>query len=129
MFSKTNGFREVNERIHEKKGTQTKFRLIKIEGVPKLYFTNIIQYIYSDHFIIRQNNIQYFITLMIYADYFMLSRLQQMCQKYIKQYVSCSNVLQVMIIAHGYNSHDLEEFCIDFLCLNEKIVLQSRQWR
>jgi hypothetical protein len=122
MFSTSNGFQEVHGKVYQQ-NSQNRFRLIKVEGVPKLFFNCIIQYIYSDHFYIGQQDIDFFIRLMIYADYFMLSRLQQICSKYIKEFVNCGNVLPVLMIAHAHNANDLEEFCIDYLCLNEQNIL------
>jgi hypothetical protein len=52
---------------------------IKVHGVPKLYFSCIIQYIYSDHFYIPKQDPEFFIKLMVYADYFMLPRLVDIC--------------------------------------------------
>lgn len=66
---------------------------------------------------------------MIYSDYFMITRLALHCATYIKKFVTMSNVLSVLLIAHAHNNSDLENFCINFICLNEAKLLNSKQWR
>lgn len=66
---------------------------IKVCGVPKLYFSCIIQYIYSDHFYIQRYDAEFFIKLMIYADYFLLPRLIDICSSYLKKYVNVKSAL------------------------------------
>jgi len=75
MFNRQSGFRESVGRLYQS-NSNNKFRLIRIEGVPKIFFNCIIQYLYSDNFLIGQQGAEFFIRLMIYADYFMLQRLQ-----------------------------------------------------
>lgn len=75
MFNKNHGFREVSDQDYQKQG-QNKFKMIKIHGVPKIFFNCIIQYLYSDHFYIGQQSIEFFLQLMIYSDYFLIPRLQ-----------------------------------------------------
>lgn len=66
---------------------------------------------------------------MIYADYFMITRLVQICSNYVKKFVTLHNVLSILLIAHAHNSGDLETFCINFICLNEAKILHSREWK
>lgn len=66
---------------------------------------------------------------MIYADYFMISRLAHICSNYIKKFVTVANVLSILLIAHAHNSNELETFCINFICLNEVKILDSKEWR
>lgn len=74
MFDPSHGFREVSEKHYQQQG-QNAFKLIKIHGVPKIFFNCIIQYLYSDHFYIGQQSIEFFLQLFIYADYFLIPRL------------------------------------------------------
>jgi hypothetical protein len=78
--------------------------VITVTGVPKSFFTCIIQYLYSDHFYIQNEEIEFFIKMMIYADYFMLPRLVDICSSYLKQFVTPKTVLQVMLVAHAHNA-------------------------
>jgi hypothetical protein len=66
---------------------------------------------------------------MIYADFFMISSLTQICCKYIKQFVTPKNVLSVLLVSHAHNCQDLENFCLETLCLNEAEILPSREWK
>ena len=77
---------------------------IRVSGVPKLYFSCIIQYIYSDHFYISKQDAEFFLKLMIYADYFMLPRLVDICESYLKSYVSSTTVLNLLLLAHAHNA-------------------------
>jgi|TARA_B110000285_G_C14830743_1_gene470764 hypothetical protein len=103
--------------------------MIKVNGVPKIFFNCIVQYLYSDHFYIGQQSIEFFLQLFIYADYFLIPRLQQICSRYIKTFVDQKNVLAVMLMSHAHNSQDLENFCIDYLCLNELEILGGKEWK
>jgi len=97
--------------------------------VPKQYFTCIIQYIYSDHFYIQRQEAEFFIKLLIYADYFMLPRLVEICSSYLKQFVTVKSVLQILLIALAHNAEQLEKYCLHFIILNERDVLEGRNWR
>ena len=100
-----------------------------MQGVPKLYFSCIIQYIYSDHFYIQKHEPEFYVKLMIYADYFMLPRLIDICSSYLKSYVNVKTVLQLMLVAHAHNAEQLEQYCIHFIALNEKEIIESRAFR
>jgi len=120
LISKTHSYQQFPQ--------TNQFRLVEIDGIPKIYFNCIIQYLYSDSFYLSEHNIQFFLRLMIYADYFMITRMVQICSNYIKKFVTLQNVLSVLLIAHAHNSGDLENFCINFICLNEAKILHSREW-
>ena len=75
MFSVKHGFRETSDEQLQKQGQNT-FKMIKVHGVPKIFFNCMIQYLYSDHFYIGQQSIEFFLQLMIYSDYFLIPRLQ-----------------------------------------------------
>lgn len=60
MFSSSNKFRESTDAKIEN-GGQNSFRIVKIEGVPKVFFNCIIQFLYSDHFYIGQQSIEFFL--------------------------------------------------------------------
>jgi len=102
---------------------------INVQGVPKSFFTCIIQYIYSDHFYIQKEEAEFFIKLMIYADYFMLPRLIDICSSYLKQFVNIKTVLSILLIAHAHNAEQLEQYCVNYFALNEKEIMESRDWR
>ena len=103
--------------------------VISVQGVPKSFFTCIIQYIYSDHFYIQKEDAEFFIKLLIYADYFMLPRLVDICSSYLKAYVNVRTVLQIMLIAHAHNAEQLEQYCVNFFALHEQDIMESRTWR
>jgi hypothetical protein len=128
MFSSKSGFKESTDPKIEN-GGQNSFRIVKIEGVPKVFFNSIIQFLYSGHFYIGQQSLEFFLQLLIYSDYFMLPSLTQACTKHIKQYITCSNVLSVMLLAHAHNAEELETECLDFICLNENVILMSNEWK
>ncbi|CDW71485.1 kelch repeat [Stylonychia lemnae] len=102
---------------------------IRVTGVPKLYFSCIIQYIYSDHFYIQKYEAEFFIKLMMYADYFLLPRLIDICSSYLKKYVNEKSALQIFLLAHAHNADQLEKYCINFICLHEQEILSSRHFR
>jgi hypothetical protein len=66
---------------------------------------------------------------MIFADYFMLPRLVEICSSYLKQFVNVKTVLQIMLLAHAHNAEQLERYCINFFALNEKEIVETRGWR
>ncbi len=124
MLSNKYSFLESKNALHpEGEG------VIDVMGVPKSYFNCIIQYIYSDHFYIQRQEAEFFIRLMIYADYFMLPRLVEICSSYLKQFVNPRTALQILLIAHAHNADQLERYCINYFAINEKEILESRGWR
>lgn len=102
---------------------------IKVQGVPKKYFSCIIQYIYSDHFYINNHNVEFFVKLLIYADYFGLPRLVEICSSYLKSFVNAKSALLIFLIAHAHNAEALEQFCINFIVMNEFEIINSHNFR
>jgi hypothetical protein len=45
---------------------------------------------------------------MIYADYFALPRLVDICSSYLKPFVNSKTVLQILLLAHAHNANQLE---------------------
>ena len=97
--------------------------------MPKKYFSCIIQYIYSDHFFISTHNVEFFVKLLIYADYFGLPRLVEICSNYLKVYVNNKSALLIFLIAHAHNAEALELFCINYIVLNEFEIINSHNFR
>jgi hypothetical protein len=61
---------------------------IKIRGIPRQYFASIIQYLYTDQLIPLKDgktdcNANFFLRMMVFADYFMLERLSDLCQHHL----------------------------------------------
>ena len=92
-------------------------------------FNCILQYIYSDHYHIGEQSMEFYVMLLKYSDYFLLPRLTSMCTKEIKPFVTIKNVLQVLLIAYSHNAPVLEEYCIYFYCKNEDKIRQSPEYR
>ena len=103
--------------------------VIKVEGVPRAYFSCIIQYIYSDHFYISRHDLEYFLRILIFADYFMLPRLVEICSSYLKNFVNSKNALHILLVAHSHNATQLEQFCINYIIVNEREIMNSREYR
>lgn len=127
MLSSTNGFKEYFLPLttnHKK----NKFQVIEIKSISKLILNCLIQYMYSDSFMIHGQSIDFYKQLLIHADYFMLPRLVQICSDYIKNFVTRQNVLSVLLIAYSHNAIELFRFCLNFLSLNEETILQSKEF-
>jgi hypothetical protein len=77
MFSSSFGFKESYFTHYFEDGSEVRQlkRVVHLHGVSKLYLAAIIQYLYSDNFIISEGTLPFYMNLMIYADYFMLPRL------------------------------------------------------
>jgi len=97
--------------------------------VPKSYFSCIIQYIYSDHFYIQKQEPEFYIKLLIYADYFMLPRLIDICSSYLKGFVNHKTALNLYLLAHAHNADQLEGFCVNYIAMHEQEIMESRQFR
>lgn len=98
MFSKQNGFQEIQVKEQMVKQDHKRFHLVKIHG-QKLILNCVIQYLYSDSFMFISQNINFYIQLMVFADYLMLPRLVQICSCHIKNFVTQQNVLSVLLLA------------------------------
>lgn len=81
MFSSRYGFSESSHQdfflMNEVKHYGVKYVLVR--GIPKQYFTAIIQFLYTDSFCQTECNLAFFLRLLIYADYFMIGRLADLC--------------------------------------------------
>lgn len=119
MLSKEYGFKE---------GQQKRSSNIRVEGVPKALFSCIIQYIYSDHFYIQRHNLEFFVQLFIFADYFILPRLVEICSNYLKTFVNSSSVLTLLLLAHAHNSEQLERYCVHYIAMHQHEVLRGQTY-
>lgn len=70
-------------------------KVYQFKDIPKKYFSCIIQYLYSDHFFILSQTLDFFLDLVAYADYFMLDGLKAICAIYIQQFITLGNVIKV----------------------------------
>ena len=95
MLSPTHRFRET----HLNRGCS-----IRVQGVPKLYFNTILEYMYSDHFFIQKHSIDFFVRLLIFADYFLLPRLVDICSRYLKPFVTVNTAVILFLVAHSHNA-------------------------
>ena len=131
MFNMRYGFREnsKSDLALTADFPHSNVRHVRVRGIPKQYFTAIIQFLYTDNFCQTECNLAYFLRLMIYADYFMLVRLSELCQQIIKQFVRPKNVMDLFLVAHAHNAAKLERFCIHFLTVNFIEVSKSFQWK
>ena len=59
-------------------------RQVVVRGIPKQYFTAIIQFLYTDNFCQTETSLAFFLRLLLYADYFMIGRLSDLCQKILR---------------------------------------------
>jgi hypothetical protein len=55
---------------------------------------------------------------MIYADYFALTRLVDVCSKKISDCIRVKNVLPLYMIAQAHNAEKLETKCAQFIAIN-----------
>lgn len=101
MFNSKYRFAETIQQLVE--GRQV-MGIIKVNGIPKEFFNCIIQFIYSDHFYIKDSDMTFFVKLLIYADYFMLHRLVEICSNYLEKFMRCKNVLPLLLVAHAHNA-------------------------
>ena len=104
-------------------------RIVTLRGVPKIYLAAIIQYLYSDNFIIVESNIQFYLNLMLYADYFMIPRLSEICQLHLAKFVKPKNCLELYLVAQAHNAEQLEQFCLHFIATNHSAILASQEWK
>lgn len=82
MFNSRYGFKENSlSHLANVSSQQTKVKKVKVSGIPRQYFAAIIQYLYTDHFCQTETTLTYYLRLMIYADYFMLTRLVEICSE------------------------------------------------
>jgi hypothetical protein len=99
---------------------------IRVVGVPKIYFNTILEYMYSDHFHIQKHSIDFFVRLMIFADYFLLPRLVDICSRYLKPFVTINTAVILFLVAHSHNAEQLESYCVHFIAMNEAEVLKTK---
>ena len=66
---------------------------------------------------------------MVYADFFMLQRLVNICSTYLKPFISDQTVLKILLIARAHNAEQLEQYCFYYIGQNEKKILKSQQWK
>jgi len=108
MFDNTH-FKESQENV------------IEINDIPALHFSAILQFLYTDSLALFRDEPEFFIELLIYADSYFLDRLVDLCSLYLKNHINSQTVCQILLIAYHYNAKNLEEYCLNFLAMNEYI--------
>ena len=93
-------------------------RHVKIYGIERGFFCAIIQFIYTENFCQTDNSLAFLLRLMIFADYFLLSTLEEVCQNQIMKFVQPQNVLDLFLVAHAHNASKLEQYCLNFIVVN-----------
>ena len=82
MFDAKYGFRESNQcppMTKIDKSRHSSVRYVAVKGIPKEYFTAILQFLYTDNFCQTESTLAFFLRLMLYADYFMINRMSELC--------------------------------------------------
>ena len=98
--------------------------------MPEKYFLCIIQYLYSDKFFYEESEatIEFFLSLLVFADYFLLPNLVQQCSYFVAKMISLPNVLASLLVSHAHNAQALEEFCINYICVHVPNIEQTPEW-
>lgn len=102
---------------------------IRIEEVGMEQFHCIIQYIYSDHFVISTHSLAFFLQLFVSADFFMLPRLVDICSSYIKNYVNAKTAMTLLLYAMAHNASQLLRYCTHFIAKNRQEVERSASYQ
>ena len=131
MFNAKYGFQESNRQdltlTNEVKHSGVRYVIVR--GIPKQYFTAIIQFLYTDNFCQTECNLAFFLRLLIYADYFMIGRLSELCQDILRRFVKPTNVMDLYLVAHAHNATQLESYCLNFIAVNLTEIMKSNQWK
>ena len=79
---------------------------ITVRGIPLKFFICIIQYLYSDKFSFQHSdsNIEFFMSLITFADYFLLPRLVEIASQYAFECLNLQNVLVTLLVSHIHNA-------------------------
>jgi hypothetical protein len=81
MFNSENNFLERRMvEFSDASLTKSEKHVVKVHGISRHYFTAIIQFLYTDTFYQADHSLSYFLRLMLYADYFLIDRLKEICQ-------------------------------------------------
>ena len=91
--------------------TKENIRFIQIKGIHKIFFQAILQFLYTDTFKIdsdEMNTLSFFLNLAIFADYFMIQRLSEICSLKIAECIRVKNVVPLYFIAQAHNVTQLE---------------------
>ena len=134
MFNSQYGFKESYfthyfEDAKDPSNIKTLKRVVRLCGVPKQFFAAIVQYLYSDTFIVVDGSLTFYLNLMIYADFFMLQRLNEICQSHLAQFVKPKNCLELYLVAKAHNAEQLENYCLHFIAANEEEISKSPMWK
>ena len=66
--------------------------------------------------------------MLVYADFFMLDRLVEICSSLLIQFVRANNVLQIWLVAHAFNAGQLERYCLHYMVCNEDKIKGNGTW-
>ncbi len=65
------------------------------------------------------------LNFLIYADYFMLQRVIELCSEKIQACIRVKNVIPLYLIAQAHNAVQLETKCLQFIAVNEAAVYRN----
>lgn len=64
--------------------------------------------------------------LLVISDEFFIPRLKEFCERNLSGVITLKNVTQILTFANTYNTIQLRNCCIEFICLNLSALLESR---
>ncbi len=102
--------------------------MININGIQKNYLSVILQYLYTDSFKLTgqdQESFTFWLNLLIYADYFLIQRLVDICSTKLVECIRVKNVVPLYLIAQSHNAVILESQCLLFIVCNEAAVYRN----
>jgi hypothetical protein len=85
-------------------------RFLKLDDISLNIFENLISYIYNDN-IKNLNNLYDWIDLLYISSRFLIPKLVQICELYIRNYVNFDNVEEIELIARECNAVQLVKYC------------------
>jgi|JI10StandDraft_1071094.scaffolds.fasta_scaffold152118_3 hypothetical protein len=70
----------------------------------------------------------FYTNLLLYADFFCLQRLFEICESRLKNFINCENLMPIMLLAYHHNCPGLLQRAIHTFNCSKNEVLKSSHW-
>ena len=96
--------------------------------IPTIIVEAILDFLYKDDCmaIIKSEDLDFVCNVLVVADQFLLTRLKEICECQLSKLLSLKNAAELLQFASSYLAVQLQESCMQFICLNLPAMLEGQ---
>jgi len=88
----------------------------------------VLDYLYKDESgkIMKSEDPEFVSNVLVVADQFLMKRLVEICENQLSKLLSLKNVSEVLQFSFNYSAEQLQQSCMQFICINLPAILENK---